>query len=432
MPKTNDKLCFVIMPFSEDFLAVYEEAIKPACNKAGFESLRVDELEGVYNINQKIIEHIFASDAIIADLTNWRPNVFYELGVAHAIDNKTIMIIQKKDPVPFDVHSYRCIEYEQTASGLAKLSTNLVASLASLEAWRRHPTNPVQQFKPHDAFIPIRALNELRQELQKKDELLKASVSKADWEKLQHELRAKEKLLSESVPKSDFEALQNQLTQKASESAALAQELDRVRSQSAAPKPSAKPLPTLQLRSQPQDTLSGEAVKAMLTQYDFYCAEYTWSKDWSNPQGKGINHEYELQQQGKVVVDHITGLMWQQSGSPEKMNFENVKASVTQLNKEGFAGFNDWRLPTLEEAMSLMEPQKSSIGLYIKSKFDKTQQWIWTADIHSTEGRGLSSSSMAFAITTSLVTTAMSVLCVRDNRFFKPLSFSILYLQNEC
>jgi hypothetical protein len=267
MPKTSDKLCFVIMPFSEDFQAVYWEAIKPACTKAGFEALRVDELEGVYNINQKIIEHIFESDAIIADLTNWRPNVFYELGVAHAIDNKTIMTIQKKDPVPFDVHSYRCIEYEQTATGLAKLSTSLVASLTSLATWRRHPTNPVQQFKPHDAFVPINALKELRQELQKKDELLKASVSKVEWEKLQQELSAKEKLLSESITKSDFETLQKQLAQKAAENAVLVQELDRMRLQSA------KSLPTLQLRSQPKDKLSGEAVKAMLKQYNFYCTE---------------------------------------------------------------------------------------------------------------------------------------------------------------
>jgi hypothetical protein len=385
MLKTNGKLCFVIMPFSEDFLTVYEEAIKPACNKAGFESLRVDELEGVYNINQKIIEHIFDSDAIIADLTNWRPNVFYELGVAHAIDNKTIMIIQKKDPVPFDVHSYRCIEYEQTDAGLDKLLTGLVSSLVSLETWRRHPTNPVQQFKPHDAFIPINALTELRQELQKKDELLKASVNKAEWEKLQSELRVKEKLLSESVPQSDFEALQKQLAQKASENAALAQELDRMRLQPAVSKPSSSPkfLPTIQLRAQPKDKLSGEAVKTMLKQYDFYCAEHDWSKDWSNPWGKGINHKYEVQQQGKVVVDHITGLMWQQSGSPEEITYEKAKAYVTQLNKDRIAGFNDWRLPTLEEAISLMEPQQLNGDLYIDPKFDKTQRWIWTADMSS-------------------------------------------------
>jgi hypothetical protein len=260
-----------------------------------------------------------------------------------------------------------------------------VASLASLEAWRQHPTNPVQQFKPHDAFVPISALTELRQVLQKKDELLKTSVSKAEWEKLQRELRAKEKLLSESIPKSDFEALQQQLAQKNSENAALMRELDSMRLQSTTLKtaPSAKSLQTLQLRSQPEDTLAVEAVEAMMKQYDFYCSETEWSKDWSHPQGKGINHKYELQQRGKVVIDHTTGLMWQQSGSPKSMAYKNAKDYVAQLNKESFAGFNDWRLPTLEEAMSLMEPKKFNNDLYIDSKFDKTQEWIWTTDVYA-------------------------------------------------
>ncbi|MCL4707058.1 hypothetical protein KJ068_17960 [bacterium] len=164
----NEKTCFVIMPFSDDMAEVYWKAIQPACDKAGFSALRVDQLEGVYNINQKIIENIFSSEAIIADLTDWRPNVFYELGVAHAIDNKTAMIIQKKDKVPFDVHSYRCIEYEQTEAGLTKLSNSLVSLLRGLEVWRKHPTNPVQQFKPHEAFIPRRALDEVPKSCTKK------------------------------------------------------------------------------------------------------------------------------------------------------------------------------------------------------------------------------------------------------------------------
>ena len=108
---------------------VYREAIKPACEKAGFASLRVDELKGAFNINRKIIEHIFSSDAIVADLTGWNPNVFYEMGVAHAIDNKTITIIQKKDKLPFDVVTYRGIFYEQTAAGLAKLREDIFESL---------------------------------------------------------------------------------------------------------------------------------------------------------------------------------------------------------------------------------------------------------------------------------------------------------------
>lgn len=101
MTGTNSlKLCFVLMPFKDDMKEVYRDAIKPACKRASFVSLRVDELKGAFNINRKIIEHIFSSDAIIADLTDWNPNVFYELGVAHAIDNKTITIISTSVTVP--------------------------------------------------------------------------------------------------------------------------------------------------------------------------------------------------------------------------------------------------------------------------------------------------------------------------------------------
>ena len=76
-------------------------------------------------------------------------------------------------------------------------------------------------------------------------------------------------------------------------------------------------------------------------------------------------------------------LIWQQSGSEETMNYEMAKAYVDRFNRENFAGYNDWRLPTLEEAMSLMEPEKKNADLYIDPKFDRVQRWIWTADTES-------------------------------------------------
>jgi hypothetical protein len=124
-------------------------------------------------------------------------------------------------------------------------------------------------------------------------------------------------------------------------------------------------------------TLSGEAVENMLRKYDFFDST-------KNQTGKGIFHLYEKREQDRqsIVVDYATGLTWQQSGSPSYLTFENAQAFVTQLNAEKHAGFNDWRLPTLEEAMSLMEPKKHS-NLYIDPLFDRQQTWIWTADKES-------------------------------------------------
>lgn len=70
--------------------------------------------------------------------------------------------------------------------------------------------------------------------------------------------------------------------------------------------------------------------------------------------------------------------MWQQSGS-DNMIFEDVKKYINEINEKRFADFNDWRLPTLEEGLSLMEPKQKN-SFYIDPIFDNKQRFIWTAD----------------------------------------------------
>ena len=136
---------------------------------------------------------------------------------------------------------------------------------------------------------------------------------------------------------------------------------------------------TLQLRRYPVHFFSRDNVKYMLREHDFYCVEHEWSKDWSHSSGKGIKHSFEVRHDGQVVVDHVTGLSWQQSGSPNYMTYTGTEKFIHDLNAKRFVGYEDWRLPTLEEAMSLMEPVMKA-GLYIDPVFDYTQKYIWTAD----------------------------------------------------
>ncbi len=85
------------------------------------------------------------------------------------------------------------------------------------------------------------------------------------------------------------------------------------------------------------------------------------------------------------MIDHSTGLMWQQSSvSPRFLCFAQLEEYVDEMNQKQFAGFSDWRLPTLEEVMSLMECERKKGGFYIDSFFDHKILWTWTADMSST------------------------------------------------
>lgn len=135
----------------------------------------------------------------------------------------------------------------------------------------------------------------------------------------------------------------------------------------------------IRLRSKPA-TLSEADVRAMFQKYDFYCAEYEWNEAWSNTQGKGIKNKFEVHETGLVIFDHATNLMWQQGGSSKSMTFTDAEAYVHDLNTKHYASFSDWRLPTLEESMSLMTCEEKNGGFHIYPAFDNTQWSIWTVD----------------------------------------------------
>jgi len=96
-----------------------------------------------------------------------------------------------------------------------------------------------------------------------------------------------------------------------------------------------------------------------------------------------INHDYSLKAVSGdvVVVDNATGLMWHQSGSDDVIRYGGDKEWVEDLNsEEGYAGYNDWRLPTVDEAVSLLESSRIDGGLYIDPVFSEEQEVIWTGD----------------------------------------------------
>ena len=124
--------------------------------------------------------------------------------------------------------------------------------------------------------------------------------------------------------------------------------------------------------------VSDVGAKKMVEENQFFHSK--WNKS-----GKGYRNQFEIKYyDGKaLVIDYATGLIWQQGGSPVPMNYKLANDWVKKLNDKKFAGFDNWRLPTLQEAMSLMEPMKINADLYIDLTFDAKQRSIWTSDYFS-------------------------------------------------
>ena len=109
--------------------------------------------------------------------------------------------------------------------------------------------------------------------------------------------------------------------------------------------------------------------------------KYQEKKKWGFYGYSTIQHHYEAKtiNSDRVVVDHATRLMWHQSGSEKYLQWRRAKKWVAKLNTKGYAGYYDWRLPTLEEAASLLE-NSPIFNRYIDPVFDNHQPFIWTGD----------------------------------------------------
>lgn len=102
---------FVLMPFNDLFNTYYDEIYKPALMEAGMDVYRADTLYASVPIIEDIRNGIIKADLLLADLTGKNPNVFYELGLAHAIGKSVILTVQNLEDLPFDLRHLRTIIY---------------------------------------------------------------------------------------------------------------------------------------------------------------------------------------------------------------------------------------------------------------------------------------------------------------------------------
>jgi hypothetical protein len=135
----DPKLCFVMMPFDDPevrlkpLLRVYR-VIRATVRRAKLKCKRADEIFGVKPIVQDIWEYINKASLTIADLTGRNTNVFYEVGLSHALPKKVIFLTQTMEDVPFDIKYIRCIVYKNTDAGRRKLANDLYRTIKTVLA----------------------------------------------------------------------------------------------------------------------------------------------------------------------------------------------------------------------------------------------------------------------------------------------------------
>ena len=126
-PEPPAPLCFVLMPFGRktdaagrvtNFDSVYHKVIAPAVEGAGLEPIRADEEKIGGTIHKPMFERLMLCHYAVADITGANPNVFYELGIRHALrPSSTVILFVEGTVIPFDVALVRGISYRTDGAG---------------------------------------------------------------------------------------------------------------------------------------------------------------------------------------------------------------------------------------------------------------------------------------------------------------------------
>lgn len=132
--ENNKPFVFVLMPFDKIFDDVYNLGIKGAVEQSGMFCQRVDEqIFHQENILTRIYNQINTADVIVADMTGRNPNVFYEVGYAHAKGKVCILLTNNSQDIPFDLKHHRHLVYSSVSHLKDQLTSDLKHVLVESE-----------------------------------------------------------------------------------------------------------------------------------------------------------------------------------------------------------------------------------------------------------------------------------------------------------
>lgn len=112
VPEAHVPYVFAMLPFKPEFLAVFESSIRPCLEELGCRVEHALDLATVDSIVEAIFAQISKADFLVADTTGSNPNVFYEIGYAHALGKKVLLLTQDTTKIPFDIGGVKHIRYK--------------------------------------------------------------------------------------------------------------------------------------------------------------------------------------------------------------------------------------------------------------------------------------------------------------------------------
>ncbi len=156
---------FVAMPFGTkpdadgkpvDFNRIYDELLRPALEQAGLDVIRADEEQRAGDIRVDMFQELLMADLVLVDLTIDNPNVWYELGVRHALRARGVVLtLGPRGSKPFDIYTDRKLSYhlKDGAPDPAFLAADIAAlatmTRATLDAFHERTVSPVYSLLPN-------------------------------------------------------------------------------------------------------------------------------------------------------------------------------------------------------------------------------------------------------------------------------------------
>ena len=122
---------FVLMPFKAKMEKVYTSHLKGMVEELGLTIRRADELYSPRPFMEKVWGGICSAQLVLADCTEKNPNVFYEIGMAHTVGKKVVLITRSDKDIPSDIKHFDYIPYIYDPEGIGALIEKLSAFLKS-------------------------------------------------------------------------------------------------------------------------------------------------------------------------------------------------------------------------------------------------------------------------------------------------------------